>query len=46
MPKGALIPVPTVCSIRFGAPLPFSPEDPKEVFLARAREAVIKLSEA
>ena len=46
MPKGALIPVPTVCSIRFGAPLPFSPEDPKDVFLARAREAVIKLSEA
>ena len=46
MPKGALIPVPTVCSIRFGAPLPFSPDDPKDVFLARAREAVIKLSEA
>ena len=46
MPKGALIPVPTVCSIRFGAPLPFSPDDPKEEFLTKAREAVIKLSEA
>ena len=46
MPKGALIPVPTVCSVRFGAPLPFSADDPKEEFLARAREAVIKLSEA
>lgn len=45
MPKGALIPVPTICSVRFGAPLPFSPDDPKEEFLARAREAVIKLSE-
>lgn len=45
MPKGALIPVPTICSVRFGAPLPFSPDDPKDVFLARAREAVIKLSE-
>ena len=46
MPKGVLIPVPTVCSVRFGAPLPFTPEDPKEEFLTRAREAVIKLSEA
>lgn len=45
MPKGALIPVPTICSVRFGAPLPFSVEDPKEEFLARARDAVIKLSE-
>ena len=45
MPKGSFIPVPTICSVRFGAPLPFTPEDPKEEFLERAREAVIHLSE-
>lgn len=45
MPKGSLIPVPTICSVRFGAPLPFTPDDPKEEFLARARQAVIDLAE-
>lgn len=46
MPKGVLIPVPTVCSVRFGAPLPHSPEDLKEDFLSRARNAVIELAQA
>ena len=41
MPKGVLIPVPTVCSVRFGAPLPHDPSDLKEDFLNRARNAVI-----
>ncbi len=45
MPKGALIPVPTVCSVKFGAPMPFTTEDTKEEFLTRAREAVTQLSE-
>lgn len=45
MPKGALIPVPTICSVRFGAPVPFTPDDPKDEFLARCRNAVIELAE-
>ncbi len=44
MPKGALLPVPTMCSVRFGAPMPHSPEDPKELFLERARSSVIRLA--
>ena len=46
MPKGTLIPIPTVCSVRFGAPLPHSPDDSKEDFLNRARNAVIQLAES
>ncbi len=46
MPKGVLIPVPTVCSVRFGAPIEHSPQDLKEDFLNRARDAVIELSKA
>ena len=46
MPKGVLIPVPTVCSVRFGAPLPHSPDDLKEDFLERARNAIIELAQA
>ena len=45
MPKGVLIPVPTVCSVRFGAPLPHTPEDLKEDFLERARNAIVELSQ-
>jgi 1-acyl-sn-glycerol-3-phosphate acyltransferase len=44
LPKGALLPVPMVCTVRFGAPLARSPDEAKEVFLARARDAVIGLS--
>lgn len=46
MPKGILIPIPTICSVRFGAPLPHSPDDSKEDFLNRARNAVIQLAES
>ena len=46
MPKGTLIPIPTICSVRFGAPLPHSPDDSKEDFRNRARNAVIQLAES
>ena len=46
MSKGTLIPIPTICSVRFGAPLPHSPDDSKENFLNRARNAVIQLAES
>jgi 1-acyl-sn-glycerol-3-phosphate acyltransferase len=43
LPKGALLPVPVVCTVRFGAPLALQPGEAKEIFLARARDAVIAL---
>ena len=44
LPKGALLPVPLVCTVRFGAPIALAPGEEKEIFLERAREAVIALS--
>ncbi len=44
LPKGTYIPVPTVCSVHFGAPLEHSASDPKADFLTRARQAVIDLA--
>ena len=43
MPKGALIPVPAICTVRFGAPLERIAGEDKVVFLERARAAVIAL---
>jgi 1-acyl-sn-glycerol-3-phosphate acyltransferase len=43
LPKGALLPVPVVCTVRFGAALALLPGESKEAFLARARDAVIAL---
>ncbi len=44
LPKGALLPVPMVCTVRFGAAIALAPGEDKEAFLERAREAVIALS--
>ncbi len=44
LPKGALLPVPMVCTVRFGAPIALAPGEEKEIFLERARAAVIALS--
>jgi hypothetical protein len=43
MPKGAHIPVPLTCAVRFGAPLARIDGEDKAMFLARARDAVIRL---
>ena len=43
LPKGALLPVPVVCTVRFGAALARVPDESKDTFLARARDAVIAL---
>ena len=43
MPKGAVIPVPAICTVRFGAPLERIAGEDKAVFLERARDAVIAL---
>lgn len=44
MPKGAIVPVPIICTVRFGAPLGRRAEEDKDAFLARARDAVIELA--
>ena len=44
MPKGALLPVPIICTVRFGASLALTTNEDKDVFLERAREAVIRLA--
>lgn len=44
LPKGALLPVPVVCTVRFGAPVPRIGGEEKEAFLERARAAVIALN--
>jgi 1-acyl-sn-glycerol-3-phosphate acyltransferase len=45
LPKGALLPVPIVCTVRFGAPIALVPDEAKDAFLARARDAVIALAD-
>ena len=44
MPKGALLPVPIICTVRFGAPLALHADESKDAFLERARAAVIELA--
>jgi len=46
MPKGALLPVPLLCSVRFGAPQPLRPGEDKREFLERIRTALIDLGKA
>jgi 1-acyl-sn-glycerol-3-phosphate acyltransferase len=43
LPKGALLPVPVVCTVRFGAPLARVTGEEKDAFCERARAAVIAL---
>jgi len=45
MPKGEVVPVPVLCSVTFGAPLQRDPDENREAFLRRAREAVLALRE-
>lgn len=44
MPKGAFLPVPTICTVRFGAALARVANEPKDEFLQRARDAVVRLA--
>ncbi|MDG5978415.1 phospholipid/glycerol acyltransferase [Hydrogenophaga taeniospiralis CCUG 15921] len=43
LPKGALLPVPLACSVRFGEPLTLIPQEDKQRFLQRARQALLDL---
>ena len=44
MPKGALIPVPLTCTVRFGRALQVQPGEDRQVFLERARAAIMELT--
>jgi 1-acyl-sn-glycerol-3-phosphate acyltransferase len=43
MPKGEVVPVPVLCSVTFGAPMQVRPNEDRQAFLVRARDAVIAL---
>ena len=45
MPKGALLPVPFICTVRFGAPVARVLGEGKDAFLDRARAAVVALAD-
>jgi 1-acyl-sn-glycerol-3-phosphate acyltransferase len=46
LPKGSMLLVPLICTSWFGAPLRLLPGEDRPTFLARARAAVLALSEA
>lgn len=45
MPKGSFLIVPLICTARFGAPLTPDPSEDKDLFLARARNALVALAD-
>lgn len=44
MPKGKHVPLPILCTIRIGNPLPRITGEDKRTFLARARDAIVRLA--
>lgn len=44
MPKGRLIPLPLLCTVRFGTPLRLGDGEEKHAFLDRARNALLALA--
>jgi 1-acyl-sn-glycerol-3-phosphate acyltransferase len=44
LPKGEIVPLPLLCSINFGTPMRVNGEEPKAVFLDRARQALLDLA--
>lgn len=44
MPKGTFVPIPVICTVRFGAPLARIRDESREAFLERARGAVLALA--
>jgi 1-acyl-sn-glycerol-3-phosphate acyltransferase len=45
LPRGEVLPVPLLTSIRFGPPMWLEHKEPKTTFLRRAREAVCRLKD-
>jgi 1-acyl-sn-glycerol-3-phosphate acyltransferase len=44
MPKGTYLPVPLICTVRFGAPLNLIANETKQEFLERARQKIMELT--
>jgi 1-acyl-sn-glycerol-3-phosphate acyltransferase len=44
LPKGAVLPIPMTCTVRFGAAMSLAGGETKEAFLQRAREQIITLA--
>jgi 1-acyl-sn-glycerol-3-phosphate acyltransferase len=44
MPKGEFVPIPLICTVTFGAPIRIGEREEKDLFLARAREALLALA--
>lgn len=44
LPKGAVLPIPMTCTVRFGTPMALAAGDTKETFLERARAEVVRLA--
>lgn len=45
MPKGEILPIPLICTVRFGAPLRLEENETKDDFLARSRSALLVLKD-
>ena len=43
LPKGALIPIPLACTVRYGEPIKLANGEDKKTFIARARKAMLDL---
>lgn len=46
LPKGEVVPVPLLCSIGFGVPMKLQPDEDKDAFLARVRDALLATRDA
>ncbi len=44
LPKGEVVPVPLICTVTYGAPLHIKPNEERDAFLGRAREALQALA--
>jgi 1-acyl-sn-glycerol-3-phosphate acyltransferase len=44
LPKGAVLPIPMTCTVRFGSPMQPAHDESQDIFLERAREEVVKLA--
>lgn len=45
MPKGEVLPIPLICTVRFGDPLRLDADESKDAFLKRSRAALLSLKE-
>ena len=41
MPRGEIVPIPLICTVAFGRPMEAVPDEDKDAFLARARQALL-----